>query len=434
MLYERGAGQRRPLPARAHAPRPARRTARPLRGRTARRRPDGPHGRASRADCARRRRRRARWAVHGAQDPDADRPGEVRDVGQHGAEGSALRARRRRLDRRARPARRDRRREAPHRPGRARLDAAVRAARDEGAHELQLSNSVASFTNSVTGGPTDDRRSQSRAGVGAGIVARTGDQRRRPQRRHHHRDRRRRYARGPRGADPARSSTTRTRPRASPSHRQGSRSSARRRSSRQPQPRPDVVVAVAAILVALLVAFRNPGEGGGAAAAGRPGARRVGHAALFTGIEYSPLTSISGPLIIAMGTEFNVLLMGRYYEERAAGLAPRDAMSKASLRIGRAITASGLTVMGGFAVLAFSDFPLLDNFGKVTASNIGLSLLSTLILLPPLLVWADEGHRVGGADSTVLQSGTSSRGSAASSIEERARHGAPLGAAAIQRK
>ena len=67
-------------------------------------------------------------------------------------------------------------------------------------------------------------------------------------------------------------------------------------------------------------------------------------------------------------------------------------MSKASLRIGRAIMASGLTVMGGFAVLAFSDFPLLDNFGRVTALNIGLSLLSTLILLPPLLVWADEEH------------------------------------------
>jgi predicted RND superfamily exporter protein len=50
--------------------------------------------------------------------------------------------------------------------------------------------------------------------------------------------------------------------------------------------------------------------------------------------------------------------------------------------------------MGGFAVLALSDFPLLDNFGKVTALNIGLSLLSTLILLPPLLVWADEEHRL----------------------------------------
>jgi predicted RND superfamily exporter protein len=60
--------------------------------------------------------------------------------------------------------------------------------------------------------------------------------------------------------------------------------------------------------------------------------------------------------------------------------------------------------MGGFAVLAFSDFPLLDNFGKVTALNIGLSLLSTLILLPPLLVWADgERHLIPLAPGAVTE-------------------------------
>jgi predicted RND superfamily exporter protein len=47
--------------------------------------------------------------------------------------------------------------------------------------------------------------------------------------------------------------------------------------------------------------------------------------------------------------------------------------------------------MGGFGVLAFSGFPLLESFGQVTALNIGLSLLSTLFVLPALLVWADEG-------------------------------------------
>jgi predicted RND superfamily exporter protein len=82
--------------------------------------------------------------------------------------------------------------------------------------------------------------------------------------------------------------------------------------------------------------------------------------------------------------------MSRYFEERRRGLAPRDAMHTAAMRIGRAITASGLTATGGFAVLAFSGFPLLDAFGKVTALNIGLSLLSALIVLPPLLVWLDE--------------------------------------------
>ncbi|MEX2246105.1 MAG: MMPL family transporter [Dehalococcoidia bacterium] len=153
-------------------------------------------------------------------------------------------------------------------------------------------------------------------------------------------------------------------------------------------------VAVVSIFVVLLVFFRNPAK---AVAPLLPVVLALGASSMIlylSGVEYSPLTSISGPLIIAMGTEFNVLLMSRYFEERGRGTAPRQAMAEASLRIGRAITASGLTVMGGFAVLALSDFSLLDNFGKVTALNIGLSLFSTLILLPPLLVWADEDHHL----------------------------------------
>jgi len=155
-------------------------------------------------------------------------------------------------------------------------------------------------------------------------------------------------------------------------------------------------VALGAIFVMLAAVFRNPVK---AVLPLLPVVLALGASAMIlyaSGMSYSPLTSISGPLIIAMGTEFNILLMSRYFEERATGATAREAMSRASLRIGRAIAASGLTVMGGFAVLAVSNFPLLDNFGKVTALNIGISLISTLVLLPPLLVWADEDrHYVG---------------------------------------
>jgi hydrophobe/amphiphile efflux-3 (HAE3) family protein len=155
-------------------------------------------------------------------------------------------------------------------------------------------------------------------------------------------------------------------------------------------------VAIGAIFVALLATFRNPVK---AVAPLLPVVLALGASAMILyagGISYSPLTSISGPLIIAMATEFNILLMSRYFEERSRGMEPREAMSHASRRIGRAITASGMTMLGGFAVLAFSDFSLLENFGQVTALNIGVSLLSTLVLLPPLLVWADEDrHYVG---------------------------------------
>ncbi len=150
------------------------------------------------------------------------------------------------------------------------------------------------------------------------------------------------------------------------------------------------VAALGAIALGLLVIYRNPAK---AVLPVLPIVLALSGSSVILyllGIELNPLTSVSGPLIIAMGTEFTVLLMSRYFEERENGHAPREAMDIASLRIGRAITASGLTVIGGFAALAFSNFPLLESFGKVTVLNMGLCLIATLVVLPPLLVWLDE--------------------------------------------
>lgn len=109
------------------------------------------------------------------------------------------------------------------------------------------------------------------------------------------------------------------------------------------------------------------------------------------GISYSPATATLGALIIGIGVEFTVLLMTRYYEERRYGLKPDEAMTVAMTRIGRAIIASGLTVVGGFgALLIARDFPVLQDFGVVTMINIFFALVSTLIVLPPLIVWVDS--------------------------------------------
>lgn len=115
------------------------------------------------------------------------------------------------------------------------------------------------------------------------------------------------------------------------------------------------------------------------------------------GFELSPLTTVSGPLVIATCTEFSVLILTRYLEERGRGLSPAEATDVASARTGRAFVASALTTVGGFAVLAFSALPLLRDFGAIVALNVAAALLSALVILPPLLVWADErGHVTGG--------------------------------------
>ena len=108
------------------------------------------------------------------------------------------------------------------------------------------------------------------------------------------------------------------------------------------------------------------------------------------GIPLSPLTAVLGVIIIGICTEFMVLLMGRYEEEKRQGLSPRDAMVTALSKIGRAIVATALTTLGGFGVLIASDFVLVRDFGIVTVLGVFLSLVITITVMPGLIVWFDD--------------------------------------------
>jgi hydrophobe/amphiphile efflux-3 (HAE3) family protein len=108
------------------------------------------------------------------------------------------------------------------------------------------------------------------------------------------------------------------------------------------------------------------------------------------GFELSPLTTISGPLVIATCTEFASLIMARYLEERNRGLTPEEASTMAGMRTGKAFVTSALTTVGGFLVLTFSALPLLRDFGAIVSLNISVALLSALVVQPPLMLWTDH--------------------------------------------
>ena len=119
----------------------------------------------------------------------------------------------------------------------------------------------------------------------------------------------------------------------------------------------------------------------------------VGASSLFVGLlgfELSPLTTVSGPLVIATCAEFSVLILGRYLEERQAGREPRAATDMAASRTGRAFFTSAMTTIGGFAVLILSPLPLLRDFGIIVTLNVAIALLAALVAMPPLLVWVDQ--------------------------------------------
>jgi predicted RND superfamily exporter protein len=107
-------------------------------------------------------------------------------------------------------------------------------------------------------------------------------------------------------------------------------------------------------------------------------------------IKLSPMTAVGGPLVVAACTEFTSLILLRFVEERRRGLEPQEAVEVAASRTGRAFVVSGLTAIVGVAVLSFSSLPLLRDFGRIVAVNVTFALLSALVVLPPMLIWADR--------------------------------------------
>ena len=123
------------------------------------------------------------------------------------------------------------------------------------------------------------------------------------------------------------------------------------------------------------------------------------------GIKFTPLTATLGVLILGIGAEYTILVMSRYYEEKGKGEPPVVAMTTAMATIGRAVLVSGLTTIAGFAaLLSATDFLILRDFGIVVMIDVAFALLSTIIVLPPLVVWLDgwrERRRLRRATATI---------------------------------
>jgi len=107
-------------------------------------------------------------------------------------------------------------------------------------------------------------------------------------------------------------------------------------------------------------------------------------------VPLNPMSATLGALVIAISTEFSVLLTARFREERAAGLEPAEALRATYASTGAAVLASGATAIAGFAVLAFSDVTMLRDFGLVTVVDLTVSLLGVLAVLPAVLVLAER--------------------------------------------
>jgi uncharacterized protein len=157
-----------------------------------------------------------------------------------------------------------------------------------------------------------------------------------------------------------------------------------------------LAVGLLAVLVVLLLVHRRRGWRAAWARAWVPVvpiALATGWSALvlwLLGVPLNPLSATLGALVLAISTEFAVLLSVRFEAERADGGSPADALRRTYRSTGAAVLASGTTAIAGFAVLALSDVQMLRDFGLVTVVDLTVSLLGVLAVLPAVLVLAER--------------------------------------------
>ncbi|MDX6657362.1 MAG: uncharacterized protein QOH62_2155, partial [Solirubrobacteraceae bacterium] len=107
-------------------------------------------------------------------------------------------------------------------------------------------------------------------------------------------------------------------------------------------------------------------------------------------IPLNPMSVTLGALVIAIATEFSVLLSERYRQERLAGHQTTEALTRTYRSTGAAVMASGVTAIAGFAVLMVSDIRMLRDFGAVTVVDLTVALIGVLVVLPAVLVLAER--------------------------------------------
>jgi uncharacterized protein len=166
-----------------------------------------------------------------------------------------------------------------------------------------------------------------------------------------------------------------------------------------------LMAALSAVGLVLLAVFRRPQR---ALVPLVPIALATGWSALILfaiGIPLNPMSATLGALVIAISTEFSVLLSERYRQERAAGHELADALARTYRSTGAAVLASGITAIAGFGVLVLSGITMLRDFGFVTLVDLTVSLAGVLLVLPAVLVLAERDDVLHDARGIIRRAG-----------------------------
>lgn len=106
----------------------------------------------------------------------------------------------------------------------------------------------------------------------------------------------------------------------------------------------------------------------------------------YANIPLDMMTITIAAICIGIGVDDAIHYLHRFREEYQEGQSVTEAVQESHLTIGRAMYFTTMVIIGGFSILAFSNFLPTVYFGILTAIAMGLAMLANLTVLPSLLI------------------------------------------------
>lgn len=95
--------------------------------------------------------------------------------------------------------------------------------------------------------------------------------------------------------------------------------------------------------------------------------------------------SLLAAMVLGAATDYGIFLLGRYHEQRRAGVDHEDALVIANRSVAPVIAASGLTIAAALACLLFAQVGMLRSAGLPCAIGILAGMFASLTLLPAFI-------------------------------------------------
>ncbi|MEM6884411.1 MAG: MMPL family transporter [Verrucomicrobiota bacterium] len=95
-------------------------------------------------------------------------------------------------------------------------------------------------------------------------------------------------------------------------------------------------------------------------------------------------------MLLGLGIDFGIQILGRYEEEMAKGKSIDDALTETLRHTGVAILTGGSTTAVAFFTMCFNEFIGLAELGIISGSGILMSVIANLVFLPAMLVIRDK--------------------------------------------